>query len=82
MSYTETTTPVARKAHVCLWCAEKIEKGEKYALERCVNDDYHYRNKYHIDCWMVMGASDDVYLEDWYDESCMWKHKRGTWVRK
>lgn len=43
------TTPTARKEHVCDWCNQKIEKGQKYTRSFC-KEDYVYVWKNHIHC--------------------------------
>jgi hypothetical protein len=40
VSYTllSESTPVARKAHRCIWCGERIAAGERYTHERSIYD--------------------------------------------
>ena len=44
------TTRKARKDHVCDWCGEIIEKGQKYMVSSCKNDDELYEWKNHLRC--------------------------------
>jgi hypothetical protein len=39
----------ARKAHVCWWCGEAIERGSRYATWACV-DSGILRVKVHLEC--------------------------------
>lgn len=42
----------ARKQHRCVWCAEKIERGEKYIDHRVVNDEANCvdTQHWHLEC--------------------------------
>ena len=52
MSYTliSETTPVAKKAHICIWCGEKIIPGQCYVRERSVYDGEPQSHKWHTEC--------------------------------
>lgn len=41
----------ARKNHVCIWCPEKILKGEKYHLQAGVYDGEMQTCRYHPECF-------------------------------
>jgi hypothetical protein len=42
----------ARKQHTCIWCGEKIERGEKYIDHRVVNDEANCvdTQHWHLEC--------------------------------
>ncbi len=52
MSYTllSETRPVARKDHHCIWCGEKILKGNEYIYERSVFDGDMQNHHWHEEC--------------------------------
>lgn len=52
MSYTlfAMTHPVARKDHRCIWCGQKIAKGEQYTFERSVFDGEMQNHHWHPEC--------------------------------
>lgn len=57
MFNSDPVTLVARKAHTCSWCCEKILPGEKY--ERWVSiDDSAYTNKMHPECVEAASAGE------------------------
>jgi hypothetical protein len=41
---------IARKKHVCIWCGQRIEPGEKYEDERSVYDGHIQRHRWHPEC--------------------------------
>lgn len=84
MSYRGDREVTARKHHTCLWCKERIEKGEKYILIEFAEDDTHYRNRMHIECSEAesrLQKQDWEELDLWYDENCMWDYNRGSTVK-
>lgn len=44
-------TPTARKAHVCVWCAEQILKAERYHRQVLVFDGEFQSNAWHLECF-------------------------------
>lgn len=52
MSYAmiSQTTPFAKKAHVCIWCGEKIAIGQRYVRERSVYEREPQNHKWHLEC--------------------------------
>lgn len=52
MSYTllSETKPIARKDHRCIWCGQKISKGERYVAERSVFDGDMQNHHWHNEC--------------------------------
>lgn len=49
MKVINTTTPIARKDHICEWCGLKIPTGEKYTSTSCVEDEI-YKWRSHTSC--------------------------------
>lgn len=49
--------PKAAKDHPCIWCTEKILKGEKYHLQAGVYDAEMCTNRYHPECFEVASES-------------------------
>ena len=47
---------VARKRHVCIWCYQRIERGDVYYREASVYDGRHQDHAWHWDCWF--GSAD------------------------
>jgi hypothetical protein len=45
-----TTKPIARKEHRCIWCGQKIVKGERYLAERSVFDGEMQNHHWHFEC--------------------------------
>ena len=69
------TEPKARKAYTCIWCAEKVVKGEKH---------FHVVGKYcgelqdhrwHPECW---AAQETYFLESGEEEFAPHEFKRGS----
>lgn len=52
MSYTllSQTYPKARKVHRCIWCGQKIDKGETYVNEHSVFDGEMQNHHWHHEC--------------------------------
>lgn len=61
MSYNllSLTDPVARKDHKCIWCGQKIAKGEAYMNERSVFDREMQNLHWHPECWKDSRANND-----------------------
>jgi hypothetical protein len=56
------TYPVARKDHRCIWCGQKIAKGEKYTAERSVFDREIQNHHWHPECLKdARDANDDTF---------------------
>ena len=53
MEALKTTTPVARKKHVCNWCGGKIVEGEKYNKQATLFDGRIYDWVSHLDCLVL-----------------------------
>ena len=51
----KTTTPIARKEHICNWCKGKIAKGEKYNRQTNLFDGSIYDWVSHLDCLKLTG---------------------------
>jgi len=45
-----TRTPVARKDHRCIWCPEKILKGDKHIHEVSKYDGDFQDHRWHPEC--------------------------------
>lgn len=75
MEVVRESDPTARREYRCIWCGEKIPKGEKHHQQvGTVYGDFQ-DNRYHAECW---GAA----VDDWnsggdcdFEEA---SHKRGT----
>ena len=52
MSYAllSLTKPVARKVHKCIWCGEKILKGEQYYNESSIYEEKFQYHHWHQEC--------------------------------
>lgn len=50
--------PVARKAHMCAWCGERIQRGERYAKQFVVCEGDAWTKKLHIECEAAEQAYD------------------------
>ena len=44
------TRPIARKDHKCIWCGQKIAKGEQYIAERSTYDGEMQNHHWHSEC--------------------------------
>jgi hypothetical protein len=42
--------PVAAKEHKCIWCGEKILKGERHRFETSISDGQWWNNRWHLEC--------------------------------
>lgn len=40
----------AAKEHICIWCGQKIEKGEFYVREQSVYDGHFQNHAWHQEC--------------------------------
>jgi len=49
MFCTQAELILAKKEHICTWCAEKIPKGEQYYRWASVDDTWH-TSKMHVEC--------------------------------
>lgn len=69
------TKPVARKEYRCIWCPEKILKGEKHIHESSKYDGDFQDHRWHMEC---KKAADSFFREN--DECEFEPHyfKRGT----
>lgn len=67
--------PIARKEHVCEWCGEKIEKGEKYYRYTGIYDGDFQNTPLHLEC---QTAADKYLKENWCDEYMPYSFKRGS----
>lgn len=55
-----------RKAHMCGWCSEKIEKGERARYRTYVFDREFTTDHMHLECHDAMNASArEVICEGW-----------------
>ena len=79
MSFTQLSQsyPIARKEHICIWCGEKIEKGEKYYCYSGIGDDGFQTNKLHLECRIAMDKH--FRLETPFENEFMpYEFKRGS----
>ena len=76
MSYNllSKTTPKAKKQHDCIWCPERIVKGEKYIREISIFDDFQ-SHAWHPECWE---AAQDYFRTNGESEFDAHACKRGT----
>jgi hypothetical protein len=77
MAYSEDQYVTGRKTHMCLWCGQRICKGERHVVESVVAGNQHWRNRYHTDCRDAIGRMDRDELDWWNDEGCVPKYHRG-----
>ena len=58
METISSSTPIARKNHICNCCGEIITKGEKYdrSFHKCCGDVYGWKN--HIQCSEIASKLD------------------------
>ena len=42
--------PKARKEHKCIWCGERIDKGEQHLNESSIYDEHWQRHRWHLEC--------------------------------
>lgn len=45
------TRPTARKDYPCIWCREKILKGERHMHEVSLYDGSFQDHRWHPECW-------------------------------
>lgn len=55
------TTPIARKEHTCIWCREKILKGEKYNRWTGIFDGDFQSNAMHLECQRAFNEQSRIY---------------------
>jgi hypothetical protein len=65
MSYTllSETKPIARKDHRCIWCGQRIPKGEQYVAERSVFDGDMQNHHWHNECLVDAKSCQDCEWE-------------------
>jgi len=77
MSYSliSRTEPTARKEYNCIWCPEKILRGEKHVHEISKADEFQ-NHRWHLECW---SASQEYFSEN-PGEDMLYPHesKRGS----
>lgn len=69
------TEPVARKEYHCIWCPEKILKGEKHVHESSKYDGDFQDHRWHLEC---KKASDSFFRKYGEEEFMPHACKRGT----
>jgi hypothetical protein len=57
------TRPIARKDHRCIWCGQKIPKGEQYISEQSVFDGDFQNHHWHFECLEDAQANTDYEWE-------------------
>lgn len=59
----DQSDPVARKAHRCIWCGERIDVGETYRREKSVYYGHMQNHAWHPECvkdrYASLAAGDD-----------------------
>lgn len=69
------TQPIARKEYCCIWCPEKINKGEKHLHEASKYDGEFQDHRWHPECYDTASLFFKKYGEEEFEpHSC----KRGT----
>lgn len=72
----EQKHPKARKEHICEWCGEKINIGEKYYRYKGIYDGDFQDTCMHLECEL---ASQKFFAENIYeDEFTPYEFKRGS----
>lgn len=68
--------PKARKEYACIWCPEKILKGEKHVHTCGVADGDLQDGRFHMECWNVSQKffSENPHEDEIYPHEC----KRGS----
>jgi len=69
------TNPVARKEYRCIWCPEKILKGEKHYHEVSKYDGDFQDHRWHEEC---KAAADLFFRKHGEEEFDPHSNKRGT----
>ncbi len=69
------TTPTARKEYHCIWCPEKILKGEKHVHECSKYDGDFQDHRWHLEC---SKAADEFFQKYGEEEFLPHEFKRGT----
>lgn len=54
----------ARKPHTCIWCWQRVERGDVYYREASVYDGRHQNFAWHWDCWFYSHEDFFRYQED------------------
>jgi hypothetical protein len=75
ITYLRETTPVARKPYDCIWCREKIKRGEKHDHQISVFDGNLQDQRWHPECLAAMHRD---YAEHHEEEFTPHGFKRGT----
>lgn len=80
LDFYDSTTPKARKEHICDLCGQKIQIGEKYSRFRGKYDGDMFDIKHHLLCericrayceWAGDKEYDNDRVQDWlHDEIC------------
>jgi len=60
--FMKTTTPIARKEHLCSECRRDILKGEKYRIDRGVWDGEFSSHKICLDC---LSLREEFFCDGW-----------------
>ena len=70
------TEPVARKEHRCIWCPEKILKGERHLKEASLYQGDFQNHRWHMECRRAATS----YFSDHNNDGEFESHefKRGT----
>ena len=69
------TEPKARKEYHCIWCPEKIAKGEKHVHESSKYDGDFQDHRWHLEC---RKAADEFFREHGEEGFMPHSCKRGT----
>jgi len=77
MSSCTTRTVKTRKPHRCAWCKERIQKGAECILGSGVEDNTHFRDHWHRECWEASESAPQETLAWWCDEGCIPIFQRG-----
>lgn len=80
MTPLSTKDVAARKEHKCVWCGEKILKGEKHTKRAYVMEGEFVHDRLHSECYVAMCDG----TLDWLDNEgfCEYAFKRGTTEEK
>lgn len=67
--------PVAQKEYRCIWCPEKILKGEKHIHQFSKYDGNFQDQRWHLECKKAADEFFRIYSEEEFDPHSF---KRGT----